>query len=93
MPGFAVAILKVCAWVSLLLGVGLALLLSLVHAPSTPAPDAVPPWYAVPDYVRVLLELACIFFGFAQWALMLTVATIADQVDRLQAAASQTRSG
>jgi hypothetical protein len=92
MPGFAVAILKVCAWVSLLLGVGLALLLSLVHAPSTP-PDVAPPWYAVPDYVRVLLELACIFFGFAQWALMLTIATIADQVDRLQAVASQSRPG
>jgi hypothetical protein len=83
-PGFATAILKVCAWVSLLLGVGGAVVLSLSHAPGSAAQGTTAPLLAVPDYLRVVLELASIFLGFAQWALMLTVATVADQVDRLQ---------
>ncbi|MFI5307549.1 MAG: hypothetical protein ACHQ53_09365 [Polyangiales bacterium] len=89
MPGFATAILKVCAWASLLLGVGLAVVLSLSHAPGPPPAEAATALFPVPDYIRVVLELASIFFGFAQWALMLTVATVADQVERLQVLASQ----
>ncbi len=89
MPGFAIAILKVLAWVNLLFGVGLAMAISLSHPVASGAAGGPAAWYAFPEYVRVVLELACAFEGFSGWALMLTVATIADQLEQLQASVSR----
>jgi hypothetical protein len=88
LPGFAIAILKVGAWLNLVFGVGMAMALSVMHAPP-PAPGASAPPAALPEYARVLLELGCAFEGFTGWALMLAVATIADQVERLLALANR----
>jgi hypothetical protein len=80
MPGLAVAMLKVGAWANLLLGVGVALGISWV--------GLVPPGPAGPyaDVARIGLELFSAFEGFIGWALLLVLATMAEQLDQLHAA-------
>ena len=90
MPGLAIAILKLGAWVILLLGVGLALAISFLAPPAVSGVAG--PWYAFPDYVRIALEFGCAFAGFMIWALMLVVATLAEQLEQLQASLSKSES-
>jgi hypothetical protein len=80
-PGFAIATLKVGAWATLVLGVVAALVISFLASQSSAA--AVATGGASSDYVRIALELGCAFVGFVGWALLLVVATLADQVEQL----------
>jgi hypothetical protein len=79
-PGFAIATLKIAAWLNLLLGVGAAFSISLFNfAPLGPkAPSG--------DFARIALELLCVFEGFMGWALLLVVAVMAEQLDALHSA-------
>jgi hypothetical protein len=79
MPGLAIAMLKVGAWANLLLGVGLALAISWsgYSPPLRPGP--------LVDFARIALELFSAFEGFMGWALLLVVATMAEQLEQLHA--------
>jgi hypothetical protein len=80
MPGLAIAMLKVGAWANLLFGVGLALAISFSgFAPPLPPGPLV-------DFARIALELISAFEGFMGWALLLVVATIAEQLEQVHAA-------
>jgi hypothetical protein len=82
-PGFAIAILKVAAWVNLLIGVGLTFTLSLVGVQLFGAKGT------SADFVRIALELLSAVFGFSGWALLLVVANMAEQLDRISAQLSK----
>ena len=78
-PGLAIAILRAAAWVNLLFGVGLAFAISLFGLSPLGAkgPNG--------DFLRIVLELFCAFEGFSGWALLLVVANMAEQLERIQA--------
>lgn len=74
--GFAIAILKLVAVANLLVGVGLALGISLSgYSFGPPGPFA--------DFTRIAIELFCAFEGFMGWALCLVVASTAERVEQL----------
>lgn len=86
MPGFAIAMLKVGAWANLVLCVGLALAIS-----GSGFAPAVPPGPLV-NLARIALELLCAFEGFMGWALLLVVATMAEQLEQLHTTLTRTQS-
>jgi hypothetical protein len=75
-PGFAVAILKVAAWLNLLFGVGVSFAFSLFGA-------AIASKLPGGDFTRIAVQLFSAFEGFAGWALLLVVANLAEQLDRV----------